>query len=259
MQWSDISGGTWLADAWVPDLTSDTAVQTPALFKATMQLSIKAGAQILRADTAAGITLCRDIAGKRQVWGTIGPSGKIMKLREVEEDELQQLFEERAALLVEAKPDALILEALADLEEATVALRGLKKVSHCPVGVTLMFGSGSDSTDTIMGQTCEESADLLTAQGADLVGCHGGQDIDRMVLVVRLIRQRSKLPIMACPEAGQRELDKEAIVFREGPDQFASKVDSLIAAGANVVGGAAGVSPEHIKAVSAVLRQSDNS
>jgi len=341
MLWSDIENGVFLADAWVAELCSGSrsagldiqdsaespvagaaleaqssaaeagsklATENPAFFKAVMQLSIKAGSQILRADSVAGLRLCREIFSAGQVWGTLGPTRKILQLHEMEEEELQDLLEKQVQDLLQGPPDAILIQGLGDLEEAVIALRAARKMrdqfkislkkkpkpgprpkgrgsnegvtvsegdssdqqqaargsdqeglgdmdSDVPaIGVALVFGSGPDATDTIMGQTCEESTKLLTQEGADLVGCYGELDIDSMVLAVRLIRENTDLPILAFPRAGQRELDGGQIVYREEPLEFASKLDSLITAGANVIGGAEGLGPEYIKAAADKLR-----
>ncbi len=94
-----------------------------------------------------------------------------------------------------------------------------------------------------------------TIEAGYLVGCDGGIAIDEMVLIVRLFREHTDLPILACPEAAQRELDGDKIVRKETPGEFAAKIGSLVTAGANVIGGAAGVGPDHIKMAVEVWKQ----
>ena len=74
MKWSDLSSGVFVADAWIPDLVPETAAQNPALFKSMMQLSLKAGARILRAHSPEAVRLCREITTDQQVWATLGPA-----------------------------------------------------------------------------------------------------------------------------------------------------------------------------------------
>jgi methionine synthase I (cobalamin-dependent) len=77
--------------------------------------------------------------------------------------------------------------------------------------------------------------------------------VDESVLIVRLMRQATQLPIAVFPDAGQRELHDDKIVYVETPQDFSSKAPSLVAAGANIIGGCCGVSPDHIACLAGVV------
>ena len=187
------------------------------------------------------------------MWGAIKPLGKQLILGEVAESELQQSFADRARDMEAAGADALLIESMTDVEEAVHALRGARQAVGLKIGIALVFGSGADQMETVVGDACEEATRRLVEEGADLAGCNCGLGIDDMVLVIRLMRGLTDLPLLACPDAGQKELDGDHIVHRETPENFASKIPSLVGAGASVIGGCCGIRPEHLAAAAAVL------
>ena len=256
MKWSDIVSGAWVADAPVPEIGETSSARNPALFKSAKQMFVKAGVHILRAATGEGIKLCRDISpATGQVWGVVGPSDKLLSLQEISSADLLEDTKQRVNLLAAAAPDAILLESITDLAEAVLAIEAAKEATRLKIAVSMVFGSGADGTETIMGQPCEEVTAQLAGAGADMIGCSCGMPIDDMLLVVRLIREQTDLPIVACPDAGQRELEGSEIVYRETPEDFGSKVPSLVRAGANVIGGCCGVGYEHLKCAVDVLRR----
>ncbi len=245
----ELNSGVWVADG-----RPGVVVATEDFCEPSITTQIQAGARILRAATAQSIRRCRGLIPEGgQVWATLGPAGTILALREVTEAQTRAYYAARVAELVQAGPDAVLIQSLADLDEALLALDGAREVTELPVGISLVFGSGADQTETVMGQSSEECARRMTDAGAALIGCDCGCVVDDMVLVVRLLRAHTTLPILALPDAGQRELDGDEVVYRELPEDFASKARSLVTAGATVVGGCCGVTPGHVQALVKVL------
>ena len=255
MKWSDIIKGVLVADSPVPEIPKTAAVENPALYQAGKQLFVQAGCRVLRACSAEGVKLCRQIVSPiDQVWAVIGTSAGILAINEISESGLLERVRQQVQRLAEAEPDAVLIQSLSDAEEALISLQAAGQACGLRIGVSMTFGSGADRTETIAGQTCEEVTTRLVEAGADMVGCNCGVSIDEMVLPVRLMRAHTDLPIIACPDAAQRELEGERIVHRETPEDFASKALSLAGAGANVIGGCCGVSAEHLRCTVEALR-----
>ena len=105
-----------------------------------------------------------------------------------------------------------------------------------------------------MGNSAEECAGALTDAGADAVGTNCG-DLDpvQMVVVVSLLRSATSLPILAEPNAGKPRLVHNRTVFDMAPAPFAAGIAECLRAGARLVGGCCGTSPEHIRAVARTL------
>lgn len=203
----------------------------------------------------AGAAISRRAAGRKAfVFGSIGPSGKILMVGEVTEQELYDAFKAQAVALAEGGADAIVCETMSELAEALVALRAVQENTKLPVVVSLTYDSGPDQSHTMMGVTPQEAAEALTAAGADLIGCNCGVGIDNYVKITRMLRQATDRPIWVKPNAGMPELQDGRIVYRQTPEEFASKVHRLVEAGARVIGGCCGTGPEFIAAIRRALR-----
>jgi 5-methyltetrahydrofolate--homocysteine methyltransferase len=243
-----------VADSPLPKALDLAPIENPAHYLAGKQLFLKAGSQMLRAWSAEGIKLCRGIVPPSVcVCGVVGPSAKILAMQEITTDELREECKERIGRLAEAKPDAILIQSISDVEEAVLCLQAVRAACKLQVGVSMTYGSGVEQAETVMGQGCEEVTRRLVSEGADLVGCDCGMAVDESVLIVRLMRQATTMPIAVFPDAGQRELHGDEIVYVESPQDFASKAPSLVAAGANIIGGCCGVSADHIACLAEVV------
>jgi methionine synthase I (cobalamin-dependent) len=163
-------------------------------------------------------------------------------------------FAEQSCVLAEAGADALVIETMAELEEAELALEAAKKTG-LPVVVSIVFDSGSNHDRTMMGATPEQAAARLTAAGADVVGANCGQGIRGYVGICRRMRTVTDRPLWIKANAGIPELVDGQVVYRTSPEQFASYGPALLAAGAQFVGGCCGTSPAFITALCQEIRQ----
>ncbi len=256
--WSDSTGGVLVADSPLPETDDRAPIENPALYQAGKHRFLQAGSRILRAWSAEGIKLCKDIILPTGfVCGVVGPSAKILAMQEISADDLLEECKQRIGRLIEAEPDAILIQSISDVEEAVLCLKAAREACQLKVGVSMTFGSGVEHAETVMGQGCEEVTRRLAGAGADLVGCDCGMAVDESVLIVRLMRQATRLPIAVFPDAGQRELRDDKIVYVETPQDFASKAPSLVAAGANIIGGCCGVSPDHVACLAGVVAERD--
>jgi methionine synthase I (cobalamin-dependent) len=188
------------------------------------------------------------IAGKGHVFASIGPSGKLVLTGEVTEPELFDAFKEQAVALAEGGADALVVETMTDLTEATAAVRAAK-TTGLVVAASLTYDSGKDRTCTMMGVTPEQAAKALTEAGADIVGCNCGIGIENYIKVAAKLRAVTSVPIWVKANAGMPEIVDGKVTYRMAPPEFATKAKELIKAGANIVGGCCGTSPDFIRAL----------
>jgi methionine synthase I (cobalamin-dependent) len=114
----------------------------------------------------------------------------------------------------------------------------------------MAFQTDSKGGRTMMGDTAEQCARRLTDAGADVIGANCG-DLDpvQMSRVVAMLRAATDRPIGAQPNAGRPRLVEDETVFDMAPAPFAAGIAECIRAGAQVVGGCCGTTPEHIRAV----------
>ncbi|HXK85392.1 MAG: methionine synthase [Phycisphaerae bacterium] len=201
----------------------------------------------------AGAAISKQVIdGKGHVFASIGPSGKLVMIGEVSEEELFEAFREQAAALAEGGADALVVETMTDLTEAVAGVRAAK-TTGLPVVASLTYDSGPEKTNTMMGVTPEKAAEALTGAGADIIGCNCGIGIENYIKVAAKLRAVTDKPVWVKANAGLPEIEDGKIVYRMTPQEFALKARKLVEAGANIIGGCCGTSPEFIRALSETL------
>ena len=110
---------------------------------------------------------------------------------------------------------------------------------------------------TMMGISPEEAARFMVDAGVDVVAvnCGTGVDVGWAARAVEAYRRICDLPTMAQPNAGIPELVDMQVVYRQTPEDMVRELPDLLAAGANVVGGCCGSTPDHLKLFRQVLDQ----
>jgi 5-methyltetrahydrofolate--homocysteine methyltransferase len=204
----------------------------------------------------AGVEISRRAAaGKALVFASIGPSGRMLVAGEITEDELVATFREQARALAEAGADAIVVETMADLTEARLAVTAALDTG-LPVVASMVFDSGRNKDRTMMGVTPEQAARDLSAVGAHVIGANCGQGIVGYVEICRRLHAATDRPIWIKPNAGLPEMVEGKAVYRVTPAEFASYVPALLEAGASFVGGCCGTTPDFIRAIASALRAS---
>ncbi len=201
----------------------------------------------------AGARLSRHAAGGRVlVFASMGPTGKILAAEEISPEQATAAFREQALALAEGGADALLIETMSDLAEASLALRAARQ-TNLPVWVSFAYDSGRNRDRTMMGVTPEQAARRMTEDGAAGVGANCGAGIAEYVSICRRLRAATPLPLWIKPNAGMPELVDGQPVYRLSAGQFGALVPSLVEAGANIVGGCCGAGPEYIRAAARAL------
>ena len=197
----------------------------------------------------AGVEISRRAAdGRANVFASIGPSGVMLMMGEVGQDELEAAFAVQAQAMAQAGADAIVVETMTDPAEAKLAIGAARKTG-LPVVACMTFDSGPELDRTMMGTTPEQAAEELIGAGADCVGSNCGQGIEGFVEICRRLHAAAGLPVWIKPNAGLPELVDGKTVYRQTPQQFAEYVAELAEAGAGFIGGCCGTTPEFIEAV----------
>ena len=191
--------------------------------------------------------------GRARVFGSIGPSGKMLFAGQVTEEELRTAFTEQAQALATAEVDALVIETMADLDEAKIALAAAK-ATGLPVVCCMIFDSGKQLDRIMTGASADQVARELAAAGADVIGANCGQGIASYIQVCRQLYAATDRPIWIKANAGIPQVDGDQIVYDTTADEFASYGPALVEAGARFLGGCCGVSPEFINALNTRIR-----
>jgi len=189
-------------------------------------------------------------AGQALVFGSVGPCGEVLEpYGELGEADARKHFAEQVRWLAAGGVGGIVIETMADLNEARIALAAAKESCRLPVVVCMTFEKGPAGLATMMGVRPEQAARELAAAGADLVGANCGAGIAQVIEVTRELRAGTNLPLWIKPNAGRPELVEGRTVYREPPAEFAARVGELVAAGAAVLGGCCGTTPEHIRLI----------
>jgi methionine synthase I (cobalamin-dependent) len=156
----------------------------------------------LEAINREGVRIAREAAGGRaRVFGSFGTTGKLLALQEISPEEALAVFREQTAILAAAGPDALLMETVSDIEEASIGLKAARETG-LPVWISFAFDSGRNKDRTMTGVTPEQAARRMTEEGATGVGANCGVGIVESVPVCRRFRAATGLPLWIKPNAG---------------------------------------------------------
>ena len=182
------------------------------------------------------------------VAGSIGPLGR--GKAELGAPQVQECFRVQSAALAEGGVDLLILETFSELEELECAVAAAKETGLAVVA-NLAFGEGSRLAGGI---EAESAALRLVAAGADLVGANCGAGPLELLATLKRIAAVTELPLAAYPNSGFPEYVDGRYIYRTTPDYFAAMAEEMVAAGAGLVGGCCGTTPEHIRVMAKRLQ-----
>ena len=235
---------------------------------------IEAGTQILYAPTFSGnrikleeygladkiveintklVQLCREAAGEKGlVCGDMTMTGESLEpMGDLELEELIDIYKEQAKILYEAGVDLFVVETMMSLAETRAAVLAIKETCDLPIMVSMTF---DEKGKTLYGNTPEGCMVVLQSLGADVVGINCSTGPERMADMVRQMKPYANVPILAKPNAGLPQMGVGETVYDMGPEEFASFGPMLMEAGAAVLGGCCGTTPEHIRAIAKALK-----
>ncbi len=240
----------------------------PDAVRGLHSLFIDAGADIILTDTFGGTSLrlresrcagratevnrraaelAREAAGAREgvlVAGSMGPTGMLMEpLGGLTAAATADAYAEQAAALSGAGVDLLLLETFFALDEALAAIEGIRRASALPLVVSFSFDQG---TRTMMGLSPTTMMEAISPLGVAAIGANCGRSLADMERVVaELAGLNAGIPLWIKPNAGLPRMVGDVARYDTGPDEMAEYATRFIEAGARVIGGCCGTSPEH--------------
>ncbi len=193
----------------------------------------------------------RAIGPNRVVLGSVGPTGVLLMMGEVSEDELYEAFKEQCVALANAGADAICIETMTAIDEATIAVKAAKENTGLEVICTMTFDKTIQGDfRTMMGVSPEDMTIALKEAGADIIGTNCGNGMENMIPIVEAIhRTLPEMPILVHANAGKPHYHDGKNIFDETPEITASYVPELIKAGATCIGGCCGTTPDHIRKI----------
>ena len=257
----------------------------PNLILSVHEEYLQAGAEILESNTfganrfrltrhglggkvaeinAAGVRIARDAvrhlkekqAGDAWVAGSVGPLGvRLEPFGKTGLEEARAAFAEQMRALAEAKADLLVIETMPALNEAREALLAAKETA--PELPVLVMVTVDDESNCLDGSSPEQAAALLTEWGATAIGVNCSTGPTTVLTAIEAMRGATPLPLAAMPNAGLPRAVEGRNIYLCSPEYMASFARKAIAAGAQIVGGCCGTTPNHIRAMRSAIRAMD--
>jgi 5-methyltetrahydrofolate--homocysteine methyltransferase len=201
--------------------------------------------------------LARKAAAAREdvlVAGSIGPTGLLLKpFGPLLSEEAFAAYAEQAKALAEGGVDLLIIETMFALDEATAAFDAARSVTDLPIVVSFSYDRG---VRTMMGVKPAQVLKMYQEKGAAAVGANCGTTLENMEkIVAEYAGLASGFPVWAKPNAGLPRMDdNNNPVYDVTPEEMGASALRNIAAGARIVGGCCGSSPEHVAGIAQAVR-----
>ncbi len=208
-------------------------------------------------ERAAAIS--RRAAGQEcQVIASMGPTGVILMMGEVPEEAVYDAFREQALALERGGADAACIETMSALDEALLAVRAVRESTKLEIICTFTFEhTAAEEYRTMMGVEPADMAREMVAAGAHVIGANCGNGIAQMIDIAREIRQAApSAPLLVQANAGLPVIEDGQTHYPESPEDMAARVPELRGAGANIIGGCCGTTPDHIRAIGRALGRS---
>lgn len=212
----------------------------------------------------AAAKIARAAAGNRAyVIGDMGPTGKFIEpLGTLKYEEVYEAYKEQVISLKEGGVDGFLVETMADLREIRAAVSAVLENSDLTVAASMTFSAVRDEFRTIMGVGIAGMVAELDRLGCRILGANcGSVSVEQMAKIMVMIRKEANrlnggnFILLAQPNAGTAKLVDGKTVFPETPGSMAEKTLALKKAGAGIIGGCCGTTPEHIRMIKAALKK----
>lgn len=183
----------------------------------------------------------------------LGPTGKLLEpLGDLPFEKAVDLYKEVTQIGLECGIDCVLIETMNDGYEAKAAVLGVKETCQLPVFVTTVYDEMGKS---LTGSGPENMVALLEGLGVDALGLNCSLGPKKMIPIVQEICENTSIPVIANPNAGLPKVVQGTTIFEVEPEEFAKDMTELVKAGARVLGGCCGTTPDHIKAMIEVTSQ----
>src|SRR5271155_264672 len=230
-------------------------IETNTFGGSSFRLARHSMASQVREINFAGARLAREAAKSFDVFvaGSVGPLGvRIEPLGKTSFEEARQAFREQIEALAEGGVDLLMLETFGYLEELHQAMLAAKDVgARLPLVVQVTIDEDGNCLD---GSDPETFTPRLEDWGADVIGCNCSVGPVAMLGAIERVRAVTSLPLAAQPNAGIPRSVEGRNIYLCSPEYMASYARKFVAAGARIVGGCCGTTPDHIRVMKSALR-----
>lgn len=160
-------------------------------------------------------------------------------------EELLEAYKEQIFVQTREGIDLLVAETMLGVTECMAALDAAASVCSLPVMCTLTVESDGS---LFFGGNIYEAVETLEEMGADAVGINCSTGPDQLLSVVENMRKRVNIPLIVKPNAGMPVINAQGQpVYSMEAREFAACMKYLVDAGADIIGGCCGTTPEYIQ------------
>ena len=202
-------------------------------------------------DVFAAAIACARKSGTRYVAADIGPIGALLKpLGTMDFDEAYDLFAQQARAAQAAGADLFVVETMTDLLEAKAAVLACLECTELPVVATMTFG---EDGCTFLGTSPEICAMTLSALGVQAVGINCSLGPGALAPLLARMAPFARVPLMVQANAGLPRIEDGRTLYDIDAESYAHAAEALLDAGATIVGGCCGTSPDYIARIRALV------
>ena len=182
------------------------------------------------------------------VAGDLTMTGEQLKpMGKMDLETLIDIYKEQILCLVDAGADLLVVETMMSLAETRAALIAAKEVCDLPVIATLTFEADGR---TLFGTDAKTAAIVLESLGASAIGANCSTGPAQMESIISEMVSHTRIPVIAKPNAGLPFLDENGTTcYNMEVEEFAEEMEVLVNAGATILGGCCGTTPEFIRQI----------
>lgn len=190
--------------------------------------------------------------GKALVAGDLTMTGQqLYPIGDLMFEDLVDVYKEQAKIIAEAGADLFVVETMMSLQECRAAVIAIREVCDLPIMVSLTYNPDGR---TLYGTEPATATVVLQSLGADCIGINCSTGPEDMIVPVQQMAEYATIPILAKPNAGLPELENGVTVYKTTPEEFAAWGKKLVEAGASIMGGCCGTTPEHIRALAEAVK-----
>ncbi len=251
-------------------------INAPDLVKSVHKDYLHAGAQVLTTNTFAAnplrlqqfgletrlneivntaVRLAKEAISETQsdafIVGSVGPIGQLKNTLELTDEDIESAYRQLIFALADAGVDLLVFETFVNIDDLRKAIRIAKQVTDLPIIAQLAaIDDGERGAEGRAALAVFE----LERLGVDAVGTNCGISPVRNLSIIRALARLTELPITAYPNLGFAQYVDGRFIYLGDPEEFARIGEEIWKAGANLIGGCCGTTPDHIRLLAERLK-----
>lgn len=203
---------------------------------------------------SAGVRIAKECAkDNAYVAAAIGPLGvTIAPLGRHSRQEAEEVFREQIQSLVDEKPDVLIFETFMNIDELEIAVKEAKKITALPIIAQVSFKHYREAE--FVGLTPDVAIKALNAMGVDVAGTNCSNGPQGVLDAIQIMRPLTKKKLSAMPNAGMPQVLDGRMLYLATPEYMGEYAKRMVLAGASIIGGCCGTTPDEIREMGRFIR-----